>query len=134
MPKDSSTLPDTQVMPDPKLEKRSRRTFKAEYKLRIIQLADACKHGELGALLRREKLYSNQLSDWRREYAQKGLAGLDKSAPGPVPSMSAEQRQVKQLEKQVAKLKRELETANDCLDIQKKVLSILDRSSNGNTP
>jgi transposase-like protein len=134
VPKEPSSQTDTQVTPDPKLEKRTRRIFKAEYKMRIIQEADACKHGELGALLRREKLYSNQLSDWRREYAQNGLAGLDKSAPGPTPLKSAEQRQIEKLEKQVAKLKGDLEIANDCLDIQKKVLSILDRTNNGNTP
>lgn len=134
MPKDPSSQHNTQVTPDPKLEKRTRRIFKPEYKLRIIQEADACKHGELGALLRREKLYSNQLSDWRREYAANGLAGLDKSAPGPAPLKTAEQRQIEKLERQVAKLKGDLQTANDCLDIQKKVLSILDRSNNGSTP
>jgi transposase len=133
VPKEPSSKHNTQVTPDPKLEKRTRRIFKPEYKLRIIQEADACQHGELGALLRREKLYSNQLSDWRREYADNGLAGLDKSAPGPAPLRSAEQRQIEKLEKQVAKLKGDLATANDCLDIQKKVLSILDRSNNGNT-
>ena len=134
MPKEPSLQLNTQVMPDPKLEKRTRRLFKPDYKLRIIQEADACKHGELGALLRREKLYSNQLCDWRREYADNGLAGLDKSAPGPAPLKSAEQRQIEKLEKRVAKLQDDLDTANDCLDIQKKVLSILDRSNNGNTP
>lgn len=134
MPKVPSLQHNTQVTPDPKLEKRTRRIFKPEYKLRIIQEADACKHGELGALLRREKLYSNQLSDWRREYAANGLAGLDKSAPGPAPLKTAEQRQIEKLERQVAKLKGDLQTANDCLDIQKKVLSILDRSNNGSTP
>tara|TARA_R110000772_G_scaffold263249_1_gene382892 strand:- start:418 stop:843 length:426 start_codon:yes stop_codon:yes gene_type:complete len=134
VPKEPSLQPNTQVTPDPTLEKRTRRIFKPEYKLRIIQEAAACKHGELGALLRREKLYSNQLCDWRREYADNGLAGLEKSAPGPIASKSAEQRQIEKLEKQIAKLKGELETANDCLDIQKKVLSILDRSNNGNTP
>ena len=81
MPKEPSKTSDTQVTPDPKLEKRTRRTFKPEYKLRIVQEADACKHGELGALLRREKLYSNQLSDWRKEYAENGFEGLAKSAP-----------------------------------------------------
>ena len=84
MPKPQSTLPVTQVTPDPVLEKRTRRQFTPEYKLRIIAQADACKHGELGALLRREKLYSNQLSDWRREFAQNGVKGLSKSAPGRV--------------------------------------------------
>jgi len=83
VPKDPKKMPDPQVKPNPKLEKRSRRTHSAEYKLRIVQEADACKHGEIGALLRREKLYSNQLADWRREYAENGLAGLSKSAPGP---------------------------------------------------
>ena len=40
----------------------------------IIAQADACKHGELVALLRREKLYSNQLSAWRQEFAEGGIA------------------------------------------------------------
>jgi len=133
MPKEPSLRFETEVTPNTKLEKRTRRIFKPEYKLRIIQQADACQHGELGALLRREKLYSNQLADWRREYAQNGLAGLDKSAPGPAPLKSVEQRQIEKLEKQVAKLKGDLQTANDCLDIQKKVLSILDRTNNGST-
>ena len=83
MPKSASDRLDTQITPEPALEKRSRRQFVPEYKLRIIAQADACKYGELGALLRREKLYSNQLSDWRREYAQNGVAGLRKSAPRP---------------------------------------------------
>ena len=67
MPKSLSDLLDTQITPEPTLEKRTRRQFTPEYKLRIIAQADACQYGELGALLRREKLYSNQLSDWRRE-------------------------------------------------------------------
>ncbi len=61
MPKPHSDPLNTQVTPEPALEKRTRRQFKPEYKLRILAAADACKHGELGALLRREKLYSNQL-------------------------------------------------------------------------
>ena len=134
MPKQPTSMPESQVTPDPKLEKRTRRTFKPEYKLRIIQEADACKHGELGALLRREKIYSNQLSDWRREYAENGLAGLSKSAPGPTPVRSADQREIDRLKRQVAKLNHDLDIANDCLDIQKKVLSILDRSNSGSTP
>jgi transposase-like protein len=134
VPKDPSILPDPQVTPDPKLEKRTRRTFAPEYKLRIIQEANACKHGEIGALLRREKLYSNQLSDWRREYAESGLEGLNKSSPGPASAKSCEQRENEKLKRQVLKLNNELDIARDCLEIQKKVLSILDRSSNGNTP
>ena len=131
MPKSLSERPDTQVTPNPLLEKRSRRTFKPEYKLRIMAEADACKHGELGALLRREKLYSNQLSAWRREYAQGGIAGLTKSAPGPSPSKTPEQRRIEQLEKENSRLNHKLEIANDCLDLQKKALSMLDRLRSG---
>ena len=131
MPKSISERLDTQVTPEPALEKRSRRQFKAEYKLRIIAEADGCEYGELGALLRREKLYSSQLSDWRREFADNGVAGLSKSAPGPAASRTPEQRRIDQLEKEHSRLNRKLEIANDCLDLQKKALSMLDRMSNG---
>jgi len=131
MPKSISERPDTQVTPEPALEKRTRRQFKTEYKLRIIAEADACKHGELGALLRRKKLYSSQLSEWRREFAENGVAGLSKSAPGPAASRTPEQRRIDQLEKDNSRLNRKLEIANDCLDLQKKALSMLDRLSNG---
>lgn len=52
-------LPETQKLPDPSLEQRSRRIFTLAYKLRILAEADTCKCGELGKLLRREKLYSD---------------------------------------------------------------------------
>jgi transposase-like protein len=131
MPKSVIEKDTTQVTPEPALEKRTRRTFNVEYKLRIIAEAKACKHGELGALLRREKLYSNQLADWRREFATNGVAGLSKSAPGPASSKSPEQRRIEQLEKENRRLNRKLEISNDCLDLQKKALSMLDRLNNG---
>lgn len=131
MPKSVPTQHSTQVTPEPALEKRTRRKFTVEYKLRIIAEANACKHGELGALLRKEKLYSNQLADWRREFAENGVAGLSKSAPGPTASKTPEQRRLEQLEKENAKLSRKLEVANDCLDLQKKALSMLDHLNNG---
>ena len=131
MPKSGVGRLDTQVTPEPAREKRTRRTFKAEYKLRIIAETEACKHGELGALLRREKLYSHQRSDWRREFAEKGVAGLSKSVPGPAATRTPEQRQIEQLEKEMKRLTRKLEMAHDCLDLQKKALSMLDHLSNG---
>ena len=131
MPNSISERPDTQVTPEPALEKRTRRQITPEYKLRIIAEADGCKYGELGALLRREKLYSSQLSGWRREFADNGVAGLSKSAPGPAASRTPEQRRIDQLEKENDRLNRKLEIANDCLDLQKKALSMLDRLSNG---
>ena len=115
MPKSRSDSSNTQVTPNPELEKRTRRRFPAEYKLRIIAEADACKHGELGGILRREKLYSNQLADWRREYAEHGVKGLNKSLPGPAPSKTPDQKRIAQLEKDNARLSRKLDIANDYL-------------------
>ncbi len=131
MPKPTSVLPDTQVTPTPSLERRTRRKFSTDYKLRIINEADSCKHGEVGTLLRREKLYSNQLATWRREFAEHGIKGIDKSTPGPSPSKTAEQRQIAQLEKRTHDLMRKLEIANDCLELQKKVLVMFDHLRNG---
>jgi len=131
MPKPASSLPNNQVKPDPILEKRTRRKFTADYKLRIITEADACKHGELGALLRRENLYSNQLAEWRRDYAENGLAGLQKNQPGPATTQTPEQRQIAQLNKKNEQLTRQLEIANDCLSLQKKALSMLDHLRSG---
>lgn len=131
MPKTVSERPTTQVTPDPSLEKRRRRTFSVEYKLRLIAETEGCKHGELGALLRREKIYHNQLADWRREFAENGVAGLEKSVPGPKASKAPAQRRMEQLEKENSRLNRQLEIATDCLELQKKALSMLDRVRNG---
>ncbi len=131
MPKSASVLPTSQVTPEPSLEKRTRRRFTADYKLHILAEADACQHGELGALLRREQLYSNQLCAWRREYGEHGVAGLRKSAPGPLASRTPEQRQNQQLRQENSRWQRKLEMANDCLELQKKALSMLDRWRTG---
>ncbi len=132
MPKPVSTdLPDSNVSPDPKLEKRSRRVFPAEYKLKIIALADACAHGELGPLLRREGLYNGQLKQWREELATRGIEGLAKSQPGPKSALSADQKELEKLRKRNAKLERELAIANGCIDLQKKALAMLDLTSSG---
>jgi len=106
--------------------------FTTEYKLKILAKADACQRGELGPLLRQEKLYSNQLQQWRREFAEGGVEALNKSRPGPAPSKTADQRRIDQLEKENQVLTRKLQMAEDCLSLQKKALSMLDRMRNGN--
>jgi hypothetical protein len=60
--------------PDPEVsEKKPRRTFTAKYKLRILAEADACtQSGQMGALLRREGLYSSNLTTWRQQ-REKGI-------------------------------------------------------------
>jgi len=134
MPKPASNLPDPEVQPTPALERRTRRVFSPEYKLRILAEADGCARGELGALLRREKLYSAQLQQWRREFAEQGVEGLSKSTPGPKPAKTPEQRRIEQLEKENVRLTRELELATDCLVLQKKALSMLEHTRAGSEP
>ena len=70
--------------PDPELvERPRRRTFTAKYKLKVLREADACsKPGEIGALLRREGLYTSHLSSWRKQRDQGALKELSKP-PGP---------------------------------------------------
>jgi len=130
MPKQPTELPPSEVIPDAKLERRSRRVFSSEYKLRILNEADQCEHGELGPLLRRESLYSNQLQQWRREFAEGGLAGLDKSAPGPKARLTAEQKEIERLKLQNQRLQKKLAVAEGCLELQKKALWMLDHLNN----
>lgn len=132
MPKLPFNQESNQVTPKPELEKRTRRKFSMDYKLRIIAEADTCQHGELGALLRRESLYSNQLRDWRAEFRNSGAEGLSKAAPGSKASKAAEQRRIEQLEKENSRLNSKLQTMEDCLELQRKVLRILDHAQDGN--
>jgi transposase-like protein len=132
MPKPSADLPNTQVIPKPISEKRTRRAFTTDYKLRILAEADNCAYGQLGALLRRENLYSSQLREWRQEMAAHGIEKLSKTHPGPAPANTSAARYVEQLEKENGRLRKRLQMAEDCLDLQKKVLSMLDQANTGN--
>ena len=73
--------------PNPEVPERpERRKFTAEYKLRILAEADACKtHGEISALLRREGLYSSHLSRWRQRQRAGALGALKPKKRGPEP-------------------------------------------------
>lgn len=132
MPKPPSDLSSSQVTPKPELEKRTRRKFPREYKRRIVAEADTCQHGELGALLRRESLYSAQLQGWRAELRQAGAEGLSKTAPGPKAAKTPDERRIEQLEKENSRLNRKLQTMEDCVELQKKVLVMLDHAHSGN--
>ena len=111
--------------PDPEVAERAkRRRFTAEYKLRILREADACKgDGDLGALLRREGLYSSHLSTWRRQRDEIAKAGLKARKRGP--KSKAVDPRVKQLERENLRLKRRLEQAETIIDFQKKLSKLL---------
>jgi transposase-like protein len=104
-------------------EKATRRRFSAEYKLRIVRLAEACKQpGELGSLLRREGLYSSHLVAWRRQRDELSKAAMTGQKRGPQ-RRTADPRQ-RQLERENARLKRQLERAHLLIDIQKKASAL----------
>ena len=111
--------------PDPEVTERAkRRRFTAEYKLRILRKADACKgDGDVGALLRREGLYSSQLTAWRRQRDEIAKAGLKARKRGPKGKVV--DPRVKQLERENARLKRRLERVELMLTIQKKASEML---------
>lgn len=111
-------------------EKAKRRRFTAEYKRRIVKEAEASKKaGDIGALLRREGLYSSQLAAWRAA-RDRGELSPTAEAPkrGPKP-MAADPRdkRIAELEKQNARLTTRAERAEAIADIQKKVATLLGR-------
>lgn len=113
---------------------KGRRQFSAADKQRILKLADACAHGELGALLRREGIYHSQLTDWRSQLAQTGQSGLAPKRPGPVPKLDAKDHQILALTKKVNKLTRELEITTGLVELQKKVAAIFSAMQQGAKP
>ncbi len=118
----------TLTPPDPEVSaKPVRRRFSANYKSRILSLADGCvAPGSIGALLRREGLSSSQLSQWRNLRRQGGLTALKPKTRGP---QSAVQNplnaEVNRLRKENQRLDKRLKQAELIIDIQKKVSEIL---------
>ena len=114
--------PSTEVV-----EKASRRRFTAEYKARILREVAACsKAGELGALLRREGLYSSHLFAWRSQVARGELAHLAPKRRGPKPKVGGERdRENARLVRENAKLLLRAERAEAFVEIQKKVSQLL---------
>jgi transposase-like protein len=104
--------------------KVQRRQFTAEYRRRILRAADACQqHGGLGALLRREGLYSSHLATWRRQREQGELVAGRARKRGPVPKLV--DPRVKELEGENRRLQRKLARAETIITLQKKVAEIL---------
>ena len=102
-------------------EQAKRRRFTAEYKLRIVREADACKSdGDVAALLRREGLYSSLLSSWRRQRDEIAKVGMTSRKRGR--KAKAEDPRVKELERENARLQRRLARVETMLEIQKKNL------------
>ena len=114
--------PDPEVAALPK-----RRQFSAAYKRRIVREANACQvPGEVGALLRREGLYSSHLTHWRREVEAGENVALAPKRRSPKPDLAkAESRRNEALEREVARLRHKLERAEQIIEAQKKLCELL---------
>ena len=117
-----------QNRPDPEVpEKRPRRKFTAKYKLRVLQEAENCSApGEVGALLRREGLYSSNLTAWRKQKEQGILQGVTPKKRGrKTKEKNPLAQRVPELERANRKLQSKLKKAEIIIDVQKKISQIL---------
>ena len=121
-PSPGSLGPDPEVPP-----KARRRRFTASYKLRILRLADGCSEpGEIGALLRREGLYSSLLSSWRRQRSSGESAGLAPKKRGrKAKPENFVVRENQRLRRENERLREQLRKAETVIDVQKKLSTLL---------
>lgn len=114
--------PDPEVRPAPK-----RRTFSAEYKLGILTEAECCcEPGAIGALLRREGLYSSHLTEWRRQRASGGLQAGSAKVRGRKPMPAAQE--VVRLQRENERLRGQLAQAELLIGAQKKLAQALEQA------
>ena len=106
---------DPEVLP-----KAERRQFSADYKLRVLAEADRCSEpGQIGALLRREGLYSSHLSKWRQQRERGALGQQRGRKPDP------QTAELKGLQRENERLRNRLERAEHIIEVQKKLAELL---------
>lgn len=114
--------PDSEVVATAK-----RRQFSGSERSRILAAADRCtKLGEIGALLRREGIYSSHLSTWRKQRAAAQRTALEPKRRGPKADPAlAEARRTEELTREIGRLRHQLAQAHTIIDVQKKLCSLL---------
>ena len=119
--------PSVRVVPDPEVSSLSgRRRFSAAYKARIVLEADACtKSGEVGALLRREGLYSSNLTHWRKQYRKAGEAALADDKRGRTITRNPLAGEVERLGRELERTEKKLAQAEMIIEFQKNLCEIL---------
>lgn len=128
LPLSKSPKPELKPVPDPEVSDRPRRRkFTAKYKLAVLRELDACTEpGQVGAVLRREGLYSSHVTSWRRAREAGELQGLAPKKHGrPRKPRNRLQPENDQLRRENARLHEELRKANIIIDVQKKLSTIL---------
>ena len=119
---ESAAPPNPEVVPVAR-----RRRFSGAEKQRILEAADRCTDsGEIGALLRREAIYSSQLSTWREQRRKVEREALTPQRRGPKPDLAlAEKRRDEAQMREIVHLRGELERARTIIDVQKKLCTLL---------
>ena len=116
--------PEPEVVP-----KAARRRFSAAYKLRIVKEADQCtEHGQIGAMLRREGLYSSQLATWRRQREAGVLQAMSPKKRGRKASLDANDVEIATLRRENERLQKQLEQAELIIGAQKKLAEALEQT------
>ena len=105
----------------PRADRPKKRSFTAEYKARIVAEYDAAAHGQRGAILRREGLYSSHIIDWRRAAAA--------AAGSPTPRRDGRDREIAQLRARAEKAEAELARTRAALDLVGKAHALLETLS-----
>jgi transposase-like protein len=119
-------VPNTEVIANPERTqgRAKRRHFTGAEKQRILREVEACRGtGEIGALLRREGIYSSYLTTWRRERESRELDGLAPKKRGPKPNPEA--IELAKLRREYARLQERMRQAELIIDVQKKVARML---------
>ena len=125
----SSAVDQQASPPNPEVVERARRRqFTAAYKARLLREADTCEPGQLGALLRREGLYSSHLTHWRQQRDHGLLAALAPQRRGR-PVRAAGAQELARLRQENERLTQKLATAEAIIEIQKKVSALLGLTS-----
>ncbi len=126
-PPSKPAVPTAADLPTPEVTpKAQRRQFSARYKLRILHEADAAtERGQIGALLRREGLYSSHLEKWRKLRAQGQLTALQEQRRGRKPTRDPRDVELVQLRRELARVQTRLTQAEAIIDVQKKLSQLL---------
>jgi transposase len=119
--------PESEVVP-----KATRRAFSAGYKMRIVEEADQCTElGQIGAMLRREGLYSSHLSTWRRWRDLGALQALKPKKRGRKASQDAHEVEIAALRRENERMQKQLEQAELIIGAQKKLAEALEQTLAG---
>lgn len=114
----------TTAPPDPEVKpKRTRRTYTAQQKLKVLVETDSLSQGEIGAFLRRKGLYWSHLTKWRKLRDEGLLLSLEPKKRG-TPSRTPEDKRLAELERELSRVRGKLDQAEKIIEVQKKLCEL----------